>query len=242
MPSILSIPRNTMRKRDGNALLRIERATGESSTFVCQFNPDQYHINVKGKLNKIERQGEDSPIVQFMGGSSSVLDLKLFFDTSTSYEIKTGMGFRKPKKEKAQDVSVYTETLMSLVRIEGKACRPPLVTFSWGSLLFSGLVENVDVNYTMFEKGGIPVRAEVSLNIVSAKLKPLDTVKLKAKEPSAGTKCVTMTSDSSLWDIAEKEYGDASHWKDIAEENNILNPLEVSAGTQLKVPALPEVR
>lgn len=238
MPSILSIPRDMMRKQGGNALLKIERATGENSIFVCQFNPDQYHINTKGKLTKIERQGEDSPIVQFMGGSSSTLDLKLYFDTSTSYEIKTGMVLAKPRKEKAQDVSVYTKKLMSLVRIEGKVHRPPLVTFSWGTIRFSGFVESVDVNYTMFEKGGTPVRAEVSLHIVSVELRPLDTMKLSVKESPDRTKCITMTSDSSLWDIAQKEYGDASYWREIARANNILNPLKVPAGTQLKVPAL----
>lgn len=238
MPSILSIPRNTLRKWGGNALLKIESATGVESTFVCQFNPDQYHIKTRGKFAKIERQGEDSPIVQFMGGSSAVMDLKLYFDTSTSYEIKTGMIFVKPKKEKAKDVSVYTKKLMSLVRIEGKVHRPPLVTFWWGPVRFSGFVENVDVNYTMFEKGGTPVRAEVSLNIVSVDLEPLDTAKLSVKESPDRSKCITMTSDSSLWDIAEREYGDASYWREIARENNILNPLEVSAGTQLKIPAL----
>lgn len=242
MPSILSIPRNMMRKWGGNALLKVERETGENSTFVCQFNPDQYHIKVKGKLTKIERQGEDSPIVQFMGGSSSTLDLKLYFDTSTSYEIKTGMVLAKPMKEKPKDVSAYTKKLMSLVRIEGKKHRPPLVTFSWGPVRFSGFVEDVDVNYTMFEKGGTPVRAEVSLNIVSVELEPLDTMKVSVKESPDRTKCITMTSDSSLWDIAQGEYGDASYWREIAKANNILNPLEVPAGTQLKVPALLEVR
>lgn len=216
----------------------VESATGTKSIFVCQFNPDQYHISAKGKLTEIERQGEDSPIVQFMGGSSSVLNLKLYFDTSTSYEIKTGMSFAKPKKEEAKDVSVYTKKLMSLVRIEGEKRQPPLVIFSWGTVRFSGFVENVDVNYTMFEKGGLPVRAEVSLNLISVELQPLDTVKLNVKESLDRTKCITMTSDSSLWDIAEKEYGDASYWREIAKANNILNPLEVPVGTQLKVPAL----
>lgn len=238
MPSILSIPRNVMRKLGGNAQLMIERATGEKSTFVCQFNPDQYGMNAKGKLTKIERPGEDSPIVQYMGGSTSVLNLKLYFDISTSYEIKTGMIFAKPKKEKAQDVSVYTKKLMSLVRIEGKVHRPPLVTFSWGSVRFSGFVESVDVSYTMFKKGGMPVRAEVSLNIISVELQPLNAVKLSVKESPDRTKCITMTSGSSIWDIAEKEYGTASCWREIAKANDILNPLEVSAGTQLKVPAL----
>jgi len=238
MPSILSIPRDVFRKKDGNALLKIESATGSQSTFVCQFNPDEYHINTKGKFTSIERQGEDSPIVQFMGGSSSTLNLKLFFDTSTSYEIKTGMVLSKPKKEKAKDVSVYTKLLMSLVRIEGKVHRPPMVTFCWGSLSFCGYVTNVDTKYLMFEKGGMPVRAEVTFAIVSVDLTPQGTAKLSPKESPDRTKCILLTSDSSLWDIAEREYGDAGCWREIARANGIMNPLEVPVGTALKVPSL----
>lgn len=238
MPSILSIPRSTMRKLAGNALLKVESATGKKNTFVCQFNPDELQINTKGKFTTIERQGEDSPIVQFMGGSTSKLDLTLYFDTSMTYEIKSGLVFTKPKKTAAKDVSVYTKSLMSMVRIEGKVHRPPVVTFCWGSLKFSGFVNNVAVNYTMFEKGGIPVRAKVVLSILSMELSPQGVAKLSPKESPDRTKCIVLTSDSSLWDIAEKEYGDASYWREIARANHIMNPLDVPGGTQLKVPAL----
>lgn len=238
MPSILSIPRSTTRKLAGNALLKIESATGKKSTFVCQFNPDELKINTKGKFTTIERQGEDSPIVQFMGGSVSKLDLTLYFDTSMTYEIKSGLLFTKPKKKAATDVSAYTKTLMSMVKIEGKVHRPPVVTFCWGSLKFSGFVNNVEVNYTMFEKGGIPVRARVVLSIISMELSPQGAARLSPKESPDRTKCITLTSDSSLWDIAQREYGDAAYWREIARANHIMDPLEVPAGTQLRVPAL----
>lgn len=242
MPSILSIPRSSMRKSSGNALLKVESATGKKSVFVCQFNPDELQINTRGKFTTIERQGEDSPIVQFMGGSASKLDLTLYFDTSMSYEIKSGLIFTKPKKTAAKDVSVYTKALMSMVRIEGKVHRPPVVTFCWGALEFSGYVNNVAVNYTMFEKGGMPVRAKVVFSLISMELSPQGTAKLSSKlsvkESPDRTKCIVLTADSSLWDIAEREYGDASYWREIARANHIMNPLDVPSGTQLKVPAL----
>lgn len=235
MPSVLTIPKKLLRTTTGNAILEIEKSAGQKNIFACQFNPDELHISTQGKFTSIERQGEDSPIIQYMGGSSAVLDLRLFFDTSTSYEIRTG-DLSKPKKEQAEDVSVYTNTIMSLVRIEDKVGRPPTVTFLWGSFQFSGFVDNVDVKYTMFEMGGIPVRAEVSFKISSSDLLYLSSEK-KQKGFSDSTKCAAMTADSTLWDIAEKECGDSSSWKRIAKENNIMNPLEVPAGTWLKIPA-----
>lgn len=236
MPSILSIPREMFRKLSGNATLKIQTETHGSETFVCQFNPDEYNISSTGKFSSVERPGEDSPIIQFIGGSCSKLDLKLYFDTSSYYEIKSGL-FAKPKKQASSDVSNYTKRLLELVRIEGKLHTPPLVTFSWGGLNFKGYVQNVNVHYTMFEKGGMPVRAEVNFNIISADVREIDR-RLKPKESPDRTKCIVMTSATNLWDLAEREYGDAAQWREIAEANQIMNPLNIPVGTQLKVPAL----
>lgn len=236
MPSILSIPRRMLRQESGNALLKIETSTGSQTTFVCQFNPDELHIEASGNYKQMKRHNEDTPIIQFAGRSCSEAGLKLFFDTSTSYELKTGMT-NGPKKEQAKDVSVYTDVLMSLVCIEGKVHHPPLVTFQWGSLRLTGFVQNVDVKYTMFEKEGMPVRAEVSLKLICREQSSQSAGKRSHKESPDRTKCIVMTSGSSLWEIAEREYGDAAYWRDIANANHIMNPLEVPAGTYLKVPA-----
>ena len=239
MSSILSVLKGLSRRQTGNALLKIETAWGTPEIFVCQFNPDEFRINTSGNYRTAKRQGGDSPIVQFAGSSCHVLDLKLYFDTSTSYEIRAGRQKEKPKKEKAKDVSAYTRKLMSLVQVDGKLHRPALVTFCWGSVRFSGFVEKVDTRYIMFEPGGMPVRAEVSFSMISQDMSLGNTEKLNPRESPDRTKCIVLTSDSSLWDIAEREYGDAAFWREIARENNIMNPLEVPVGIQLKVPALP---
>lgn len=235
MPSVLNIPKKLLRATTGNAILEIEKASGKNSTFACQFNPDELHISSQAKMNTINRKRKDKPIVQYMGGNSSVLDLRLFFDTSTSYEIKSGSD-AKPVKEKAEDVSVYTGTILSLVKMEDKVSRPPVVTFRWGSLKFSGFVDNVDVKYTMFEAGGVPVRAEVSFKITSSDVLEVQSKENQPDNVSNQTKCVTITVDDNIWNVAAKECGDASAWRQVAKENKIMNPMEVKAGTQLKVP------
>lgn len=237
MASVLSVLKKTSRIIQGNALLKIETAGASPIIFVCQFNPEELNIGTTGKFVAAERQGQDAPIIQYMGGSCSQIDLKLYFSTATSYEIKPGV-LTKPAKEKAEDVSVYTKQLMSLACIDGKLHRPPEVTFVWGSLDFSGYVQSVDTKYLMFEKGGKPVRAEVVLHFISPNLSPVQMERLSPRESPDRTKCVVMTSDSSLWDIAEREYGDASYWREIAKANHIMNPLEIPVGTHLKVPAL----
>ena len=221
------------------AVLMIEQASGISAVFMCQFNPDDFSISTRGKFTKTERKGEDEPIVQFMGGSASSLSMTLYFDTSTSYEIKSGQ-LAKPKREKAKDASAYVKTLLNLVRIDGKLHRPPVVSFCWGSVFFSGIVESVDAKFTQFEKGGMPVVAQVHLTIVAMDPTPgqNESVRLSPMESPDRSKCILLTEDSSIWDIAQKEYGDSSQWREIARANGILDPLAVPSGTLLRVPAL----
>lgn len=222
-----------------NAMLFVEQASGLEACFPCQFNPDDFSISTKGKFTRTERKGEDEPIVQFMGGSASALQLTLYFDTSTSYEIKSG-ATAKPKKEKAKDASMYVRALLNMVKIDGKLHRPPLVTFCWGSIEFSGIVESVDAKFTQFEKGGMPVVAEVRMNIVAMDPTPgqSESVKISPMESPDRSKCIMLTEDSTIWEIAEKEYGDSSQWRLIAQANGILDPFSIPTGTLLRVPAL----
>lgn len=236
MSSILS-NEDTSRSSTNNAQLHIETASGQSTTFVCQFNPDELNVSSKGNYSEQNRTGEDSPIIQYMGGSSTTLDLKLYFDTSSFYEMQNSL-YSEPVKQSGSDVTKYTSVLMDLVCIEGKVHRPPQVTFEWGSLSLTGYVNNVDVRYTMFEVGGMPVRAEVSLSILSSNALITDGEQLSPKESPDRTKCIILSSDGNLWSIAQQEYGDAGYWREIARANEIMDPLQVPAGTSLIVPAL----
>lgn len=224
------------RDETNNAVLDIETEAGKKTTFVCQFNPDELSISTQGHFSSKERTGDDQPIVQYLGGTSSTVSLNLFFDTSSSYEIRENMS--KPVRKKAEDVTKYTNVLIGLVSIEGKPHRPPQVTFKWGSLSLSGYVDDVKVNYTMFETGGKPVRAQVGLTLMALNVAGADSKEASPPESPDRTKCIVMTEDSSLWNIANQEYGDSAYWREIARANGIMNPLSVPAGTYLKVPAL----
>lgn len=49
----------------------------------------------------------------------------------------------------------------------------------------------------------------------------------------------TVKEGDSLWNIAVERYQDGFKWNLIAQENNLTEPYELSAGTQLKIPDAP---
>jgi nucleoid-associated protein YgaU len=48
----------------------------------------------------------------------------------------------------------------------------------------------------------------------------------------------TVAEGDTLWTVAEEEYGDTSHWRTIAEANDIKNPRQLESGTKLSLPPL----
>lgn len=218
----------------GKARLKVETDTGQK-TFYCLFNPEEYNLNVQGKFSTKDRSQNNSPITQYAGGEADSLDLTLFFDTSTSSEINL-MGTNPiVRRKEAADVSDYTKELTSLIRMDGKLHRPPIVEFCWGNLNFSGFVDRVGVQYTMFELDGKPVRAKVTLHMQSA---DNGDGKGNPKQSPDRTKSRVLTADASIWSIAYAEYGDTRKWRLIAKANHIMDPMKIPEGTILSLPPL----
>ena len=237
MASIMAKVRNVTRKLTGNAVLTIYTAQGEVNSLACQFNPDEYQLTARVKYSTQQRAQQDSPIIQYIGGDITTLNLPLLFDTSDTSEVTLGLVSTTVKHNGATDVSQYIDVLLQLVMISGEIHHPPMVEFTWGSLNISGLTQKSDVKYTMFEKGGMPVRARVNLMIIAPNATSVHESANPLESPDR-TKCRVLSQGSSLWSIAQAEYGDAGLWREIARANGIMNPMDVPVGTVLKVPAL----
>ena len=210
----------------------------ETDPITVQFNPSEYTIKDSSQYTQRPRRKEDEPVVSYNGNNLSTLSVKLHFNddsfTSAGSVVKSVTSLFSDSDGK--DMTKTINRLSSLTRIDGDNHKPPGCIFVWGSLQFSGYAENVAVTYMMFDKSGKPLRAIVDLTLrgfnggASEMLSPL-------LSPDR-TKARTMTEDNSIWNIAEKEYGDVREWRRIAEANNIMNPLDIPVGTVLRVPSI----
>lgn len=237
MPSVLEKISNFGEQipSSGIAVLKVEKENNGPEKFECLFNPEEYNLKVQGKFATKERSQNDSPIVQYAGGESDSLDLTLFFDTSGSKQVNMSSLVSVIKVKEATDVSKYTKKLAAMIKMDGKLHRPPIVEFCWGSLSFTGFVDNVGIQYTMFEKDGKPVRAKVTLHMQAvgkgdSKGNPLQS-------PDR-TKCRILTAGSDLSELSKIEYANAGCWRLIANANHIMDPMAVLEGTVLSLPPL----
>jgi hypothetical protein len=205
----------------------INLATGDQ--VYCMFNPHEYTLSKQNSWQKGETKGKNVPKVKFSQGGAESLKLQLFFDTYAD----------------GTDVREHTDGLwkMMMVTDEKKNPRndksePPHVVFQWGVFFFRAVITTLTQRFTLFLKDGTPVRTTVDVTFQQVE----DPEDHAGQNPTSGggpplKTHIVQAGERIDW-IAAQAYGDASHWRLIAETNQLTHPMRLREGQQLVIPPL----
>jgi hypothetical protein len=196
----------------------------------CMFNPTEYTVSKSNSFNEKAKQKGNTPNSDFATVGSQTLKLSLMFDTyekgtDVSEETRKLWKYMKPKKlDKSHEASKD---------------EPPQVAFDWGVFKFVAYITNMTQRFTLFTHQGVPVRAKVDVDF-----KQLtdfeDYPPQKKQNPTSGGGSVEQTwkviAGDRLDNIAAKVYSDATRWRQIAEYNNLRDPLALRPGQVLRIP------
>jgi hypothetical protein len=206
------------------------------------FNPTEYTLNKGAQIAEIAIPGLDAPVLQFVRGQTETLSLDLFFDSTES-----GMD------DNATSVTVKTDQFYSLVKMQGEQHAPPVLYFSWGAAFpgsrsyaatgspqrqgFKCIVESVRQRYTLFSPQGAPLRATLTVSLREYKTlkEQIDQIN---KMSADHTQAHVVEAGETLAQIANDVYGDPTQWRAIADENHLSDPLQLTPGAVLTIPAL----
>jgi nucleoid-associated protein YgaU len=187
--------------------------------------PTEYTMEQGNTFSEVAVPGLESPYIQFVRGNVRTVNLELLYDTY-------GTG---------EDVRTYTDQLTRLLDLDSGLHAPPPLRFMWGTPekdQFYCVLEKVTKKFTLFERGGIPVRARLSITLKGYKT-GLSEQEKKLKS-SDKTKMYRTKAGDSLWLIAYREYGNPGLWRPIAVKNGIEDPRSLEPGSDLIIPALGE--
>lgn len=163
-----------------------ERGMTDARLFTVQFNPSELQFTGYGggrvAMTDFSKKGDDAYAAAMP--ARIVLTVKLIFDqvdpqdafmgdkfTGSATSILKGVtkaGLKLAGK-KSNSVQQQVEGFVGAIRDENTRG----ITFAWGNLSYSGILNHVSTQYTMFNVTGEPVRGTVQLSIVCA-----DTVKV----------------------------------------------------------------
>ena len=133
----------------------IASVEGDSKPIEVQFNPKEITTDKAVSWQSHRNSEGDAPTLEFTAGEPKALTVELMFDT---FEDKSNVYDR------------YIGALEKLALIDEQLKRPPMVTFTWGSNfpVFKGVIEDLNVKYTLFLPDGTPCRATVTLRMRQA--------------------------------------------------------------------------
>lgn len=232
----------------------------------CMLNPESLLVRRRAGIQPRQSVGglvtgtelADDPLLYTNGGRTEIM-LHLVFDvTLPGSSIET------------TDVRELTRPLWDLAENNHKTDiykRPPLCRFVWGKKWnIPGVVTAVAERLEYFTSTGTPRRswltlamqrvvvevknaAEEAATQLTATSEQLQSENAKSggavsiREDVAGdhsTIEVATASGERLEQIAHRYYGDVRLWRELSLHNNIDNPMDVSTGFRLEMPALLE--
>lgn len=114
-----------------------------------------------------------------------------------------------------------------------------VVEFVWGMRLTRKVtVKNVNVKITRFSGIGVPISAEVTINLLE--WETLAQVTQLRQNPTSGglpgRAMHTVTAGDSIVRLAVQTYGDPSAWRAVAVANGLDDPLRLEPGQELYLP------
>lgn len=191
------------------------------------FNPQEYTITKSNTWSPRPGNGTNLPLISFQQGGPQSISLTLYFDGQ-----RTGT-----------DVRGYTTNLWEMMMIDeakrntttGKG-EPPPVAFEWGQLYFKAVMLSLNEQFMLFNSSGVPLRCKVTVTlqqfIDEGDLPP----QVSGQTTSTSTTTNTQVREGDRLDHVASQNGmpPESH-RQIAEQNNINDPLNVPTGTNLQV-------
>ncbi len=209
----------------------------------CLFNPQSYSFSKTNSWQVNLLPGQNVAKASFQGGQAMTMSFQLFFDTSLD---SGGEAIEMQILE--MDVRGYTNKLLELMKIDpqikdqdtkSQKGRPPIVSFHWGNYWsFKGVINSVNLQFTMFDSTGTPLRATADVQLQQVE----EDGQYPRQNPTSGGEGVRASRivqpGDTIDGIAYEEYGDPTVWRRLADVNGLDNPRDLRPGQRLVVPSL----
>lgn len=196
-----------------------------------QFNPKELTLTKAANWGTDDQRGaKKGGPAQFKGAQPGKLQLEMFLDAT-----------EKMNDDVVKTVEKLFQCCVPTDKSQGQnKASPPWVQFQWGGMLsFPGCIKSVTAKYTLFAANGTPIRAICTLSLEEI------SGEKGGQNPTSGALAArdvhTAVDGDTLASVAHKAWGNAALWRELARANNIDNPLALTPGTRLLIPALEEL-
>lgn len=204
----------------------------ESEGFVVMFNPEsfkqKYSVNFAKEMGVNDGEGK----VRYVRSDPGKLDLKLVIDGTGVAALGGELSRAEDKKSVKDQVDAFLDYTY---RMNGDIHEPNYLTIMWGLLVFDCRLSSVDINYTLFARDGMPLRADLNAVFLADTGVKKKTALENKKSPDLTHVRVVKEGDT-LPLLAKRMYGDASYYLQVAKVNGLNNFRRLRPGERLVFP------
>jgi hypothetical protein len=197
-------------------------------------NPDKYTHAYRICYSTLEAPGSPGGSPKFNRVPSDHVSFELVFDG-------TGIiGSKIPGviPGKTENVAIQIQKFKDVVfKYNPKMHSPNFIQLSWGTLVFNCRLTGLDINYTLFQPDGTPLRAKASATFIGFDSEETLARMAKKKSPDL-THVVKVKAGDTLPLLCFKIYGDASYFIQVAEKNNLTDFRELKPDTDILFPPI----
>lgn len=138
----------------------------------------------------------------------------------------------------AQTVKDQVKNFVKLIyQVNGEIHTPNNILLSWGTLQFRCFCTSIDIEYTHFNRNGIPIRAKIKADF-KQKITHKEYSKKVQKNSPDMTHYKVMNAGVTLTGIAHEIYKDPSYCIELATFNGLDSFRQVKQGIEIVVPPL----
>jgi LysM repeat protein len=204
----------------------------------AQFNPETLSAQFKDAYQ--ERKIAGKVVQTWTSSTDQELDVKLVFDGTNVSEFGV-IQFASPPS-----VAERVKNFLALCRVTQSGTHEPAwLTLSWGKdtfvtgdavdAVYKCRLKQCDIKYTLFDRDGAPLRAELDAKFVEAI--PSEAVnKFEAKTSPDLTHRRVVRAGDTLPALCREIYGSQSHHLRVARVNDLDDPRNLTPGQQLIFP------
>lgn len=215
-------------------------------TFEVMFNPQSYSLIHENVYDQKQSSNTIGVNVKYLMTRPQNLSLDLIFDdtvTAASEFDSELMGKKEvntqaKKSQNEESVHSRIEKFRILtMKMNGDTHQPYFLIVQWGHFHYKCRMKSFEVRYTLFNRGGEAIRAEVKANFVYS-LNKTERAKLENKSSPDLTHSRTIKSEDTLPLMAQKMYGDPGYHVKLARANNLNSLRKLTVGKTLKLPPI----
>jgi hypothetical protein len=206
-----------------------KRSGAPDGTFEAMFNPQSYslkYVNVYQKFQGIDTDGREA---HYSLSKPHKLSVTLLLDGTGA----TDYGVMQLAKSK----DIYKEVqqfLQMTCYMDEQLHQPKYLKVEWGDLNFDCRLASVEIKYTLFNRSGQPLRAELNTEFEG----DVQPSKRTMKESADLTHVTVITSSDTLPLLAARVYNNPSYYIQIALANGLNNFRRLEPGKTLSFPPM----